>query len=44
MSLDLPKLVHVNDDQPGFSRKKWGRGFIYYDEEGAKIEMIIKFV
>lgn len=32
------KLTHVSDTQPGFTRKKWGRGFIYYDPEGIKIE------
>jgi len=31
-------LTHVNDTQPGFTRKKWGRGFIYYDPNGVKIK------
>lgn len=31
-------LTYVNDTQPGFTRKKWGRGFIYCDHEGVKIK------
>lgn len=38
MSEIKDSLTHVNDTQPGFTRKKWGRGFIYFDPEGVKIE------
>ncbi|MGK7397093.1 MAG: DNA topoisomerase IB [Candidatus Cyclobacteriaceae bacterium M3_2C_046] len=31
-------LVYVTDKMPGITRKKWGKGFIYYDEQGHKIE------
>lgn len=30
-------LIYVHDSQPGLSRKKHGRGFIYFDEEKGKI-------
>ncbi len=30
-------LVHVSDNKPGFSRKRFGKGFAYYDEAGEKI-------
>lgn len=30
-------LIHVNNVDPGFSRRKYGRGFIYYDENRKKI-------
>jgi DNA topoisomerase-1 len=31
-------LVHTTDNNPGFSRKKHGRGFRYFDEKGEKIK------
>ncbi|UII32076.1 DNA topoisomerase IB [Fulvivirga ulvae] len=35
---DCPhQLVHVTDNDPGFTRHKWGRGFIYKDCRGKKI-------
>lgn len=30
-------LVYVSDEDPGFYRKKRGRGFVYLDEKGKKI-------
>ncbi|WP_305095589.1 DNA topoisomerase IB [Croceibacterium aestuarii] len=32
-----PKLKHVEDSQPGISRRKAGRGWAYYDAEGERI-------
>lgn len=32
-----PKLVHVSDDQPGWSRTRCGRGFQYFREDGSHI-------
>jgi DNA topoisomerase I len=31
-------LRYVNPDEPGFSRRRHGRGFGYYDEDGAHIK------
>lgn len=37
-SNDCPHhLAYVTDDEPGYTRQKWGRGFIYRDSRGAKI-------
>jgi DNA topoisomerase-1 len=30
-------LVHVDDDQPGITRKKSGRGWAYFDVDGTRI-------
>jgi len=30
-------LVHVSDKEPGYTRKKWGKGFIYFDEENYRV-------
>jgi DNA topoisomerase I len=30
-------LIHVSDRDPGFTRKKQGRGFIYLDRDGKRI-------
>ena len=30
-------LIHVSDNTPGFTRKKHGKGFAYYDTTGRKI-------
>lgn len=30
-------LRYVNDDEPGYKRKLWGRGFTYLDEKGEHI-------
>ncbi|MFA0960803.1 DNA topoisomerase IB [Roseivirga sp. BDSF3-8] len=36
---DLPPgLVYVNDDMPGFSRRKHGRGFTYFDHNGVTVK------
>ncbi len=36
--MDCPKnLVYVSDEVPGFTRKKRGRGFAYFDADGNKI-------
>ena len=32
-----PALVHVCDADPGFGRRRCGKGFAYYDENGARI-------
>ena len=34
----LPDLVHVSDDQPGWSRRRRGRGFSYHREDGSLIK------
>ncbi len=31
-------LIHSSDEGPGFSRKKHGKGFMYFDERGDKIK------
>ena len=31
------KLIYVTDEQPGYRRKKHGRGHVYFDMEGHKI-------
>ncbi|WP_020568926.1 DNA topoisomerase IB [Neolewinella persica] len=33
----IPQLVHVSDDQPGWSRRRHGRGFRYFREDGKPI-------
>lgn len=30
-------IIHYSDEDPGYSRKKHGRGFMYFDENGEKI-------
>jgi DNA topoisomerase-1 len=30
-------LIHVSDQEPGYARKKWGKGFVYIDEENVKV-------
>ena len=30
-------LQYVSDEEPGFRRKRWGRGFTYLDLEGEHI-------
>jgi DNA topoisomerase-1 len=35
--LGVPNLVHVSDDQPGWTRKCHGRGFSYFREDGSRI-------
>lgn len=35
--LSVPDLVHVSDDQPGWTRKRHGRGFSYFREDGSLI-------
>ena len=40
------KLFYVSDETPGFTRKKWGRGFIYLNTEGNKVKdkaLLIRF-
>ncbi len=32
-----PSLVYVSSSEPGFTRKKWGKGFIYVCDKGEKI-------
>lgn len=32
------KLIYVTDDEPGYRRKKWGRGHRYYNPEGNPID------
>src|SRR4051812_31463982 len=31
------RLHYVNDDEPGYSRKRNGRGFVYFDQHGRRI-------
>ncbi|RYF88283.1 MAG: DNA topoisomerase IB, partial [Caulobacteraceae bacterium] len=36
---DLPEgLVYCSDDGPGFTRRKLGKGWAYYDQIGRRIE------
>lgn len=35
--VNLPDLVHFSDDQPGWTRKRHGRGFRYFREDGSPI-------
>ena len=37
MATRPPKLVHMDDGQPGITRKKSGRGWAYYDADGKRI-------
>jgi DNA topoisomerase-1 len=37
MATHLPKLVHVDDGQPGITRQKSGRGWAYFDVDGSRI-------
>lgn len=37
MATPRPKLVHVDDGQPGITRKKSGRGWAYFDADGKRI-------
>lgn len=30
-------LRYVNDNEPGYMRKKWGRGFTYFDSRGNRV-------
>lgn len=32
-----PKLIYVDDDMPGISRKRSGKGWAYYDAKGSRI-------
>jgi DNA topoisomerase-1 len=32
-----PPLKYINDEQAGWSRKRWGKGFTYRDEKGNRI-------
>lgn len=31
------RLRYVSDEQPGITRKRWGRGFTYFDPEGNRL-------
>ncbi|AHM60510.1 DNA topoisomerase [Flammeovirgaceae bacterium 311] len=33
----IVKLIYVTDDEPGYRRKKWGRGHQYFDPAGSRI-------
>ena len=33
----LADLVYVYDHDPGYARRRYGRGYAYYDHEGAKL-------
>lgn len=35
--VDHPMLIYVDDDMPGITRKRSGRGWAYYDAKGALI-------
>ena len=37
MATRPPKLVHVDDGQPGITRKRSGRGWAYFDADGKRI-------
>ena len=31
------RLRYVSDEQPGYTRQRWGRGFTYFDKQGNRI-------
>lgn len=35
--LGIPNLVHVSDDQPGWTRRRHGRGFRFFQADGSPI-------
>ncbi|MBB4077447.1 DNA topoisomerase-1 [Lewinella aquimaris] len=37
-SLDVPDLVHVSDEQPGWTRKPYKDSFRYFREDGTRIK------
>ena len=37
MATSPPKLRYVEDGQPGITRRKAGRGWAYFDPDGARI-------
>ncbi|TXF91390.1 DNA topoisomerase IB [Neolewinella aurantiaca] len=34
---NVPNLVYVSDDKPGWTRRRCGRGFSYFREDGSRI-------
>ncbi len=36
--MEIPGLRFVSDSDPGFSRKRWGKGFSYFDTAGKRIK------
>lgn len=32
-----PNLIFISDDRPGYTRRKWGRGFSYFNHTGERI-------
>lgn len=36
--MKLYQLIYVSDAKPGFRRKRWGRGFTYFDEQNKHIK------
>lgn len=38
MAKETKMLVYVTDEEPGYQRKKRGRGYTYYDPNGNKID------
>ena len=37
--MNLPEnLTYISDDTAGYTRKKWGRGYVYYKEGGEKVK------
>jgi DNA topoisomerase-1 len=36
--VEKAELCYVNTDQPGYTRKPWGRGFTYQDKHGSTIK------
>src|SRR6478672_916773 len=35
--LGMPRLRRTSPDQPGWTRRRAGRGFVYLDEDGARL-------
>jgi DNA topoisomerase-1 len=35
--MKVPDLLHIDDTRPGIRRRKWGRGFSYFDEHKKRI-------
>lgn len=36
--MKLYQLIYVNDTEPGISRKRWGRGYAYFNEKNKHIK------
>lgn len=35
--VEVPQLIHVNDAEPGYQRRRSGKGFSYRDQQGERV-------